>query len=340
MVPDSGVCDVLDVEQLPPNCQIIPVVLPKVTTSMTFTVDATTGTCSKPLPSPRPQTPSIDLIEPSRSSSLSFPSILQEVDMNRNMEATTRTCSKPLPSPRPQTPSIDLIEPIRSSSLSFPSILQEVDMNRNTDGGNPSPTIQLVPSSFKSVNAPLPVSTSILKEVDVKKNGFPMDISMVKMPPKQKKRGRPKGAGTTVIGLPLKKTKKSSKAFRMKSETEKSAIMMSWFIDDKIAETCLRSDVLVQPNHVKVPERIPMKCLDENIAINTIRKYFSFDAWKMVEEAMKTMQTKGTWLCKRCCGCLDAFESIGCDACLEWYHMKCLAMKSRPKQKFWICRDC
>jgi hypothetical protein len=46
---------------------------------------------------------------------------------------------------------------------------------------------------------------------------------MVKMPPKTMKRGRPKGTGTTVIGLPCKRGKKSSKAFRKKSETEKSA---------------------------------------------------------------------------------------------------------------------
>jgi hypothetical protein len=70
--------------------------------------------------------------------------------------------------------------------------------------------------------------------------------------------------------------------------------MMGWFVEDEIVETCLRSDVLVQTNHVKVPERIPLKCLDENVGINTIRKYFSIDAWKVVEEAMKTMQTKGT----------------------------------------------
>ncbi|KAG1650975.1 Zinc finger SWIM domain-containing protein 3 [Nymphon striatum] len=86
-----------------------------------------------------------------------------------------------------------------------------------------------------------------------------------KMPPKQMKRGRPKGSrATTAIGLPCKKRKKSSIAFRMMSETEKCAIMMSWLVDEKIVETCLRSDVLVQVDQVKEPERIPMKCLDEN----------------------------------------------------------------------------
>ena len=47
---------------------------------------------------------------------------------------------------------------------------------------------------------------------------------MIKMPPKQGKRGRPKGAGaTTAIGLPKKRQKCTDSkkvAFRMKSPTE------------------------------------------------------------------------------------------------------------------------
>ena len=44
------------------------------------------------------------------------------------------------------------------------------------------------------------------------------------MPPAMRKRGRPKGAGLTVIGLPKKKGKTSSKPtpFVLKSEWEKT----------------------------------------------------------------------------------------------------------------------
>lgn len=51
------------------------------------------------------------------------------------------------------------------------------------------------------------------------------NISVVKMPPKMRKRGRPKGAGQTVIGLPKKKGKSVTtrpKPFVLKSEWEKT----------------------------------------------------------------------------------------------------------------------
>ena len=50
------------------------------------------------------------------------------------------------------------------------------------------------------------------------------NISVVKMPPTMRKRGRPKGAGLTVIGLPKRKGKTTSKptAFVLKSEWEKT----------------------------------------------------------------------------------------------------------------------
>ena len=32
--------------------------------------------------------------------------------------------------------------------------------------------------------------------------------------------------------------------------------------------------------------------------------------------------------------------SIGCDYCLEWYHLKCAELRRRPKGKLWMCFDC
>lgn len=48
--------------------------------------------------------------------------------------------------------------------------------------------------------------------IDVLSPNVPLtDLQIVKLPRKMHKRGRPKGAGLTVIGLPSKKARKTSK---------------------------------------------------------------------------------------------------------------------------------
>ncbi|CAH0560635.1 unnamed protein product [Brassicogethes aeneus] len=32
--------------------------------------------------------------------------------------------------------------------------------------------------------------------------------------------------------------------------------------------------------------------------------------------------------------------SVGCDACLEWFHLKCVGLKRKPSSKVWICTSC
>ena len=43
-----------------------------------------------------------------------------------------------------------------------------------------------------------------------------------------------------------------------------------------------------------------MKCLDENICINLIRKYFTFDTWNQVEMLIDVLKDKGCWICYVC----------------------------------------
>ena len=75
------------------------------------------------------------------------------------------------------------------------------------------------------------------------------------------------------------------------------------------------------------PERIPRKCLDDNVCIGQIRKYFSFDAWNLLEATLDTMRTQGSWTCSVCHNDLHSSESICCDGCLDWVHLKCTGLR-------------
>ncbi|XP_064407710.1 uncharacterized protein LOC135352461 [Halichondria panicea] len=95
----------------------------------------------------------------------------------------------------------------------------------------------------------------------------------IKMPPAIKKRGRPKGAGLTVIGLPKKKGKASSKpkAFVLKSEWEKTKVMLNWFVDEEVTERAVRGGDLIEEHEVeccprKYPEIQVVRHIDFTIA--------------------------------------------------------------------------
>ena len=57
-----------------------------------------------------------------------------------------------------------------------------------------------------------------------------------------------------------------------------------------------------------------------------------------VENVMKTMEKKQVWLCSSCYMDLGNSESIVCESCLDWFHLRCVTMKKPPRKKDWFCR--
>ncbi len=118
--------------------------------------------------------------------------------------------------------------------------------------------------------------------------------------------------------------------------------MLGWFVDEDVISRVVsdNKNTLIEETEIEVrPERIPRKCLHENVCIGKIRKYFAFDAWILVIELIEIMQRKGIWTCKSCSSDLHAHESINCDSCLEWHHWKCVGLLKPPKAKYWFCRS-
>ena len=90
----------------------------------------------------------------------------------------------------------------------------------------------------------------------------------------------------------------------------------------------------------QIPAAISTACLDENISIQKIRRYFDNDGWAAVEHVYEALKSAPEWLCELCKQDLYSMESVACDCCLEWVHLKCIGKRTRPKTKFWFCRDC
>lgn len=86
-----------------------------------------------------------------------------------------------------------------------------------------------------------------------------------------------------------------------------------------------------------------------------IKPYFENKAWKKIKTILEQKKLD-EWECKKCNLNLDKTVddsddlndkknekrkiSIGCDYCLEWFHLKCAALKKMPRSKLWICENC
>ena len=162
------------------------------------------------------------------------------------------------------------------------------------------------------------------------------ELQHATFPPKQKKRGRPKGLVTNAIGLPRKrqKTGRPQPYFR-KTTKEKENMILSWFVSSlaDIGEVFQESDVET------IPENVPSCVLDSNVDVNLVRKFFSEEGWMVLQttpEARKALP----WLCRQCSDDLAAEESVGCESCLHWFHYKYANLKAAPRCKYWYCVAC
>ncbi|XP_041459223.1 transcription initiation factor TFIID subunit 3-like [Lytechinus variegatus] len=178
------------------------------------------------------------------------------------------------------------------------------------------------------------------KEVQMK-DAFD-DLKGLRLPPKMKKRGRPKGQECTVVGLPKRK-KRQTIPFSRLHPCEKDQAVVSWLVGEELAKRSILRGYMIEEVDVEVrPEKLPSRILDEQVDVNRMRKYFTKDAWSLVQDVVAAKRNDPRWTCPICNLDLDDIDSptLGCDACLEWFHLKCLGKASQPKAAKWFCSVC
>ena len=63
--------------------------------------------------------------------------------------------------------------------------------------------------------------------------------------------------------------------------------------------------------------------LDDNVDVNLVRRYFSHDAW-LVVDVIERKKDMDLWICNVCQ--YELGDNIICESCLEWFHWKCVGV--------------
>ena len=171
---------------------------------------------------------------------------------------------------------------------------------------------------------------------------YTIQFTDIKLPPKIRKRGRPKEAETTVIALP-KRRKVVDRPLpflkKLPYDREKSKIhsLLQWFVDEAVA---LSHRILVEEDAVEIrPEKVTPACLEPQVCVDVC---FTKDGWLMVKDVMATIESDPLWYCGRCSRQIfdETQSSVQCDSCLFWYHFNCIGINTQPKRKVWFCTSC
>ena len=112
-------------------------------------------------------------------------------------------------------------------------------------------------------------------------------------------------------------------------------------MDDEVAEKAVSTSYRISESEVEIiPKNVPAMCSDENINILAIRHYFTLDGWSNARAVIEIHKQNDYWLCNICKEGLHSENSLGCDSCLQLFHLRCLGKKSVPKSRKWFCREC
>ena len=114
--------------------------------------------------------------------------------------------------------------------------------------------------------------------------------------------------------------------------------MLSWIVGEQGVVMVTEGQKVSAEDIRALQSTLSMKLTDgENVNLRRIKKYFEKDAWQLLLDILQDMQ-HDEWMCAACHENLMDCPSVGCDSCLDWYHMKCCGLSKTPKCKVWICR--
>ena len=121
-------------------------------------------------------------------------------------------------------------------------------------------------------------------------------------------------------------------------------VLLGWLVSKEVVYLAvMKPGHLIDEGDIQVkPENIVDGVMDENVDITLIRKYFTPDAWMLIENVITQKRRSQQFTCSGCSQTLSETCQwvIACDHCLCWFHLSCMGLKRLPKAKHWFCGNC
>ena len=166
-----------------------------------------------------------------------------------------------------------------------------------------------------------------------------MDIPPnIGFPPKRKASGRPKNTATTsVIGLRLHKPSPFSK----KTDKKKEDVILQKLIKSEVRGTKRKFEA---DDLVDIAD-VTNSVMNEEFDIKLVGKYFTDGARSKARRLVSVTKKLKKYTCSKCKGSLGEEgdpDSLMCDSCLEWIHIRrsCSGELNHPKSARWYCFNC
>ncbi|KAK2149485.1 hypothetical protein NP493_2981g00013 [Ridgeia piscesae] len=80
---------------------------------------------------------------------------------------------------------------------------------------------------------------------------------------------------------------------------ERERVMLSWFVDAETAECSINNATPISSDRV-MRRTGTSAATDDNVSLLGLRKYFSADAWAMVQSVMNEVNSEPVWYCVTC----------------------------------------
>ena len=149
----------------------------------------------------------------------------------------------------------------------------------------------------------------------------------LKFPAPLRRRGRPKGHDTTMIGLRKRGSKQTS--FAKMCVADKRKLMLLWLFGNNI-------HAVAGPAYI--PPAIPVQFRDDQV-LSVVHLVHDYVDVAYIKSQVTTVMHE--WTCAVCTSQFGANDkSVSCDRCLLWLHFSCANLKRAPAKKEWFCKQC